>query len=104
MRNDYDFAVLGGGLVGAATAYGLAKLGLKVLMLDEGDVAKRASGGNFALVWVQNKGLGTTPRSSPPSCSCPSRKAWPTAASCGPIRRRPAARRVCGKSGRSGRP
>ncbi|GLK54069.1 glycine/D-amino acid oxidase-like deaminating enzyme [Methylopila capsulata] len=58
MRNDYDFAVLGGGLVGAATAYGLAKLGLKVLMLDEGDVAKRASRGNFALVWVQNKGLG----------------------------------------------
>ncbi|WP_024816444.1 FAD-dependent oxidoreductase [Methylopila sp. 73B] len=58
MRQDYDFAVLGGGLVGAATAYGLVRQGLKVLMLDEGDVAKRASRGNFALVWVQNKGLG----------------------------------------------
>lgn len=58
MRHEYDFAVLGGGLVGAATAYGLVRKGLKVLMLDEGDVAKRASRGNFALVWVQNKGLG----------------------------------------------
>ncbi|MCW4113442.1 FAD-binding oxidoreductase [Aurantimonas sp. MSK8Z-1] len=58
MQNDYDFAVVGGGLVGAAVAYGLGKRGLKVLMLDEGDVAKRASRGNFALVWVQSKGLG----------------------------------------------
>jgi hydrogen cyanide synthase HcnC len=58
MRHDYDFAVAGGGLVGAAIGYGLAKRGLKVLMLDEGDVARRASRGNFALVWVQSKGLG----------------------------------------------
>jgi hydrogen cyanide synthase HcnC len=27
-------------------------------VLDEGDVAYRASRGNFALVWVQNKGIG----------------------------------------------
>ncbi|UIJ72056.1 FAD-binding oxidoreductase [Aurantimonas sp. HBX-1] len=58
MKHDYDFAVLGGGLVGSAIGYGLVKRGLKVLMLDEGDVAKRASRGNFALVWVQSKGLG----------------------------------------------
>ncbi|MGQ4274078.1 NAD(P)/FAD-dependent oxidoreductase [Terrihabitans sp. B22-R8] len=58
MQDDYDFAVLGGGLVGAAIAYGLVREGRKVLMLDEGDVAKRASRGNFALIWVQNKGLG----------------------------------------------
>lgn len=58
MTNDYDFAIAGGGLVGAAIGYGLAKRGLKVLMLDEGDVARRASRGNFALVWVQSKGLG----------------------------------------------
>jgi len=29
-----------------------------VLVLDEGDVALRASRGNFGLVWVQGKGLG----------------------------------------------
>ncbi len=56
--DDVDFAVLGGGLVGAATAWGLARLGRRVVVLDEGDVAHRASRGNFALVWVQSKGLG----------------------------------------------
>ena len=54
----YDCAVIGGGLVGAAVAYGLAGRGSKVVMLDEGDVAFRASRGNFGLVWVQGKGLG----------------------------------------------
>lgn len=57
-RHDADFAIVGGGLVGAATAWGLAKLGQRVVVLDEGDVAYRASRGNFALVWVQSKGLG----------------------------------------------
>jgi glycine/D-amino acid oxidase-like deaminating enzyme len=54
----HDVAVIGGGLVGAATAYGLAREGARVLILDEGDIAHRASRGNFALVWVQSKGLG----------------------------------------------
>ena len=58
MANDYDVAVIGGGLVGSAIAWGLAKAGQRVAVLDEGDVAYRASRGNFALVWVQNKGLG----------------------------------------------
>ena len=57
-RNDYDVAIVGGGLVGAAIAWGLAGLGQGVAVLDEGDVAYRASRGNFALVWVQSKGLG----------------------------------------------
>lgn len=54
----HDVAVVGGGLVGAAIAWGLAGLGQRVAVLDEGDVAYRASRGNFALVWVQSKGLG----------------------------------------------
>ena len=53
-----DTIVVGGGLVGAAVAYGLARLGERVAMLDEGDVALRASRGNFGLVWVQSKGDG----------------------------------------------
>lgn len=57
-RSDCDVAVVGGGLVGSATAWGLARLGQKVVVLDEGDVAVRPSRGNFALVWVQSKGLG----------------------------------------------
>jgi octopine oxidase subunit B len=55
---EYEFAVIGGGLVGAAIGWGLARLGKKIALLDEGDVAWRASRGNFALVWVQGKGLG----------------------------------------------
>ncbi len=56
--HSFDFAVIGGGLVGASIAYGLAKAGKRVAVLDEGDMAVRASRGNFALVWVQGKGLG----------------------------------------------
>lgn len=56
--SDYDVAVVGGGLVGVATAWGLAREGCRVVVLDEGDRAVRASRGNFALVWVQSKGLG----------------------------------------------
>ena len=55
---EVDIAVIGGGLVGAALAYGLATKGRKVVILDEGDVAHRASRGNFGLVWVQGKGAG----------------------------------------------
>ena len=57
-RNEFDVAVIGGGLVGAALAWGLARRGRTVAMLDEGDIAYRASRGNFALVWVQSKGSG----------------------------------------------
>ena len=57
-REDYDAIVVGGGLVGAAIAYGLTRSLTRVLLLDEGDIAFRASRGNFALVWVQSKGLG----------------------------------------------
>lgn len=54
----YDAIVIGGGLVGSAIAYGLAREGLRTVLLDEGDTAYRASRGNFGLVWVQSKGDG----------------------------------------------
>src|SRR6202023_2462066 len=54
----FDAIVIGGGLVGAAIGYGLARAGLRLALVDEGDVAFRASRGNFGLVWVQTKGLG----------------------------------------------
>jgi glycine/D-amino acid oxidase-like deaminating enzyme len=58
MPNEFDVAVIGGGVVGSALAWGLARCGQRVAVLDEGDIAYRASRGNFALVWVQSKGLG----------------------------------------------
>jgi glycine/D-amino acid oxidase-like deaminating enzyme len=54
----FAFAVVGGGLAGAAIAYGLSRLQRSVALLDEGDVAYRAARGNFGLIWVQGKGIG----------------------------------------------
>ncbi|MEM7499868.1 MAG: FAD-dependent oxidoreductase [Pseudomonadota bacterium] len=56
-----DAVVVGGGLLGSAIGYGLAVRGLRVTVLDEGDVAYRAARGNFGLVWVQGKGAGASP-------------------------------------------
>ena len=61
VTTSHDVAVVGGGLVGSAIAWGLARLGQRVAVLDEGDLAWRASRGNFALVWLQSKGLGMPP-------------------------------------------
>ena len=57
-RDGYDVAVIGAGLVGGAIAYGLARAGQRVAVLDEEDATYRASRGNFGLVWVQGKGVG----------------------------------------------
>jgi octopine oxidase subunit B len=56
-----DLIVIGGGLVGAAIAWGAAREGASVTLLDEGDDAFRAARGNFGLVWVQSKGVGMPP-------------------------------------------
>lgn len=56
-KTSFDAIVVGGGLVGIAIAYGLSRQSLSVLVLDEGDIAFRASRGNFGLVWVQSKGV-----------------------------------------------
>ncbi|WP_211596291.1 NAD(P)/FAD-dependent oxidoreductase [Paracoccus aestuariivivens] len=53
-----DMVVVGGGLVGASLAWGLAREGVSTLVLDGDDLDLRASRANFALVWVQGKGLG----------------------------------------------
>jgi len=53
-----DIVVIGGGTVGAAIAYGLAKRREKVLLLDGDDGDFRAARANFGLVWLQGKGLG----------------------------------------------
>lgn len=53
-----QLTVVGGGLVGAAIAYGAARCGVSVRVLDQGDTAFRASRGNFGLVWLSSKGGG----------------------------------------------
>jgi len=59
--NQYDTIVVGGGLVGAAIALGIARRGQRVAVLDGGDRDYRASRGNFGLVWVQGKGADYAP-------------------------------------------
>lgn len=53
-----DVIVIGGGMVGGAIGYGLARAGARTVMLDEGDDALRTARGNFGLIWVQTKGRG----------------------------------------------
>ena len=52
-----DYTIIGGGIVGLSTAWGLLKRGLRVTVLDGDDGSFRASRGNFGLVWVQSKGM-----------------------------------------------
>src|SRR5579862_2394228 len=77
-RDAFDFAVIGGGLVGAAIGYGLARAGRSVAVLDEGDVAYRAARGNFGLIWVQGKGNGLSAYSNWTQLSA---RRWPELAS-----------------------
>ena len=58
MTQTADTVVIGCGVVGSAIAYGLAKRGARVTILDEGDDAIRASRVNFGLVWLHGKGDG----------------------------------------------
>src|SRR6266498_5329047 len=78
MSPRYDVAVIGGGLVGAALAFGRRALGAKLAVLDEGDVAHRAARGNFGLIWVQGKGAGYAPYGSWTQRSA---REWPAFAS-----------------------
>ena len=53
-----DVIVMGGGVVGLSLAYGMAKDGACVRVIDGADDDIRAARANFGLVWVQGKGQG----------------------------------------------
>jgi glycine/D-amino acid oxidase-like deaminating enzyme len=51
-----DVLIVGGGLVGASLAMGMAGEGARIRVLDGGDTDLRAARANFGLIWVQSKG------------------------------------------------
>jgi sarcosine oxidase subunit beta len=54
----WDAVVVGGGLIGSATAYHLARSGLRTLLIEQGDLASGASGANFGNIQVQDSEFG----------------------------------------------
>ncbi len=57
MKN-YDLCVVGGGIVGISIAYGEARRGKRVVVVDGERSDRKASYANFGLVWAQGKGKG----------------------------------------------
>jgi glycine/D-amino acid oxidase-like deaminating enzyme len=51
--NRYDVVVLGGGLVGCAAAYYLARSGARVLLVEQADLNREASGRNAGSLHFQ---------------------------------------------------
>ncbi|RUV97487.1 FAD-binding oxidoreductase [Mesorhizobium sp. M5C.F.Ca.IN.020.14.1.1] len=56
MKQEFDIAIVGGGIVGAAVGFGLTKAKRRVIIIDGADHALRASRTNGGLIWAQGKG------------------------------------------------
>ncbi|WP_187395010.1 NAD(P)/FAD-dependent oxidoreductase [Pigmentiphaga aceris] len=58
MPNVPDILVVGGGIVGLSIAYGAARQGAQVAVLDESELEADPSHSNSSLIWVQGKAAG----------------------------------------------
>jgi glycine/D-amino acid oxidase-like deaminating enzyme len=61
VRRDADVVVVGGGIVGCATAYYLARRGVRPLLLEQGEVAGQQSGRNWGFVRQQGRDPAEVP-------------------------------------------
>ena len=57
-----DVVIVGGGLMGAATAFFLRRRGVSVILLERGLIGQQASGTNFGNVRRQGRFLPQLPR------------------------------------------
>ena len=53
-----DVLVIGGGVVGAASAYHLARRGASVILLEANQLASGATGRNLGYIWVHTRRIG----------------------------------------------
>ena len=58
MRERSDVLVIGGGIVGAASAYYLARAGVPVTLLEAETLAWGATGRNLGFIWVHTRKVG----------------------------------------------
>ena len=65
-QQTYDVAVIGGGIAGCASAYYLARRGLRVVLFEKGEIAGEQSGRNWGFVRQQ----GRDPREIPLMIEC----------------------------------
>jgi glycine/D-amino acid oxidase-like deaminating enzyme len=61
MERESDVVVIGGGIVGCATAYYLARRGVRVTLLERGEVAGEQSGRNWGFVRQQGRDPSEVP-------------------------------------------
>ena len=55
MERQSDVVIVGGGIVGCATAYYLARRGIRPLLVEKGDVGGEQSGRNWGFVRQQGR-------------------------------------------------
>ncbi len=58
---NYDIAIIGGGIMGCATALRLAEAGMRPIVLDQGDLGQGASGVNAGTLSLQIKRVNLMP-------------------------------------------
>ena len=58
MSGTPDVLIIGGGIVGAASAYHLARRGASVTLLEQDRLASGATGRNLGFIWVHTRRAG----------------------------------------------
>lgn len=58
MGQSADVVVIGGGIVGAASSYFLARRGLRVVLLESDELAHGATGRNLGFIWMHTRKVG----------------------------------------------